>query len=529
MNFRSAVGRFLAVTVFILSAVLVAGIAASCTLIGNSSFNLQRQSAWLGPEPVPLRSGWQYRWGDDVTWAREPNSSTGWSDFAYPGAVPGREGRDSLWLSFVLPDQKMEDPTLFFLAVDSHFEVWIDGKMQFSFGDVQGPGREKFLGYPWFLVPLPERFQGKKVFLRVHSTHDNIGPFGEVLLGSRAAHLARLVRNDFPKFAIGAVIFIAGICGLFLYFRRRKEYIYLGFSLVCLSLGSYLVCRTALKQLFLHAPVFWFVVEVVSFFLMPLSIATFTDAVFGKNLLTWFARVASVYAVFALFGVMFGHWSLLETLMPFQVFFLFCIVAFSWELLKRLGKEDVDPKIMAAGFFILVLSGVHDLLRAMGLLHSTIELSYWGVLGVLGSMSAITVRRFTEVYVRMEVTSRSLALKSADLEQRNADLVAMSEELGRVAVRLGDRLNTPLEVMLLASEEIEDHVEEHFKGVQDEGLRHEIAHLFEVFRHSTSTIRTELKSLQPFKKYAPQDAAECDVSVSAFEARTSLPPKINSQ
>jgi hypothetical protein len=101
----------------------------------------------------------------------------------------------------------------------------------------------------------------------------------------------------------------------------------------------------------------------------------------------------------------------------------------------------------------------------------------------------------------------------------------MSEELGRVAVKLGDRLNTPLEVMLLASEEIEDHVEERFKGLEDAELRKEIAHLFEVFRRSTETIRTELKSLQPFKKYAPQNSVDEDLSLPSFESRVSTPPK----
>ncbi|MCA2961789.1 MAG: hypothetical protein IOD12_16185 [Silvanigrellales bacterium] len=525
MNIRSASGRVVAVTIFLLSALLVGSVAASCSLIANSRFNLERQKAWLGSEPVSLRQGWQYRWGDDVAWAREPADAPGWTSFSFPGQAPGRNGRESLWLSFPLPSKSIEDPTLFFLAMDSNFEVWIDGARQFAFGDLNGPRRSEFRGYPWFLVPLPPGAEGKTVFLRVQSTHDNIGPYGEVFVGSRAAQVARIVRTDVPKFTIGSVFAIAGLGLLFLYARRRQERMYFGFALVCITLGLYLVCRTSLKQLFLFAPVPWFVAELVCFFFLPLGVSQFTDVIFGRNALTWATRVASLYAVIALLAAATGVVTLTDTLFPFQILFILCILVFIWEVVKRLGRDDLDPKVLAVGFLCLGISGVHDVLLAMGFMASSVEMSHWGLLGVVGSMSAITVRRFADVYLRMEATTRDLAVKSGDLEQRNGDLVRMSEELGRVAVKLGDRLNTPLEVMLLASEEIEDHVEERFKGLEDAELRKEIAHLFEVFRRSTETIRTELKSLQPFKKYAPQNSVDEDLSLPSFESRVSTPPK----
>jgi|GEM_PF-4753843 len=475
-----------------------------CLLFFTPAFHGRAQDNTPSPEThsdevVRLAGPWKFHWGDssrtptgELDWAASPEKSASWSSVELPARLPGRAGESILWMTHRLPDTLVPDASLFFLAMDSHFEIYLGGKRIYAFGEIEGPARDDFLGYPWFLVPLPPESAGQTVALRIRSTHDNIGPYGDVFIGSRVAQITRIVRYQLHRFLASGAMILLGMASLCFFVRRREDRISLGFALMCFVLGSYTFCRLSIKQVLVDMPRMWFVLELVSFYFMPLGLSQFTDAVFGPNPLTYFTRLTTAYAVVALVLVACGVIPILSTLLPFQLLFLGCLILFAWQLVKRLRRGERESQTLAVGCLLLAGLGLHDLLLAMGLFSSAFEVGHWGMFAFVGSSGVIMLRRVVDVFARLK---------------------RMSSDLGGIAVRLGDRLGTPLEIMTLASEEIEDHFEEH---IHEEKLRAELAHLFEIFRANTQTIHRELGVLQKFKKFATEDALRTDACVESL-------------
>lgn len=116
----------------------------------------------------------------------------------------------------------------------------------------------------------------------------------------------------------------------------------------------------------------------------------------------------------------------------------------------------------------------------------------------------------SQQFVEALAQSLSLALENLNYfsEQVKAEVRinnARYEELGRIAIRLGDKLNNPLNVMLMVVEEIEEILQEKITEavLVDESLR-----LFEMIRENIFNVREELGQLSRYKIFAPADALE---------------------
>ena len=83
------------------------------------------------------------------------------------GTPPGRGGSNFLWLRTRLAGKNFHDPALFLLSMDQIFEAYLDGKLIYRFGVLDGPGSGRYAGHRPHYLPLGPGYQGKLLALRV--------------------------------------------------------------------------------------------------------------------------------------------------------------------------------------------------------------------------------------------------------------------------------------------------------------------------------------------------------------------------
>jgi Protein kinase domain/7TM diverse intracellular signalling/HAMP domain len=383
---------------------------------------------------------WEYRWGDsprgeggELLWAQAAGSdagaasSSGWEPLA-GRAPPNRDGRRYLWLRTRLAGEAWSDPALYLAAIDQIVEAYLDGALVYRFGAFEGPDALRFAGYQAHFVPLGEDYRGKTLALRVYSDHVNIGIFAEPLIGSRAELIGAMIKADLGKLGVGLILVSLGAVVLALFLLRREDKAYRDYSGFTLSVGLYFIAQPPSRSLLVDAPRAWVHVEITLLFLMPIFFAGYFEQIFGSGwlrLVPLARRIHVVYAAGAAALVALGVLPVMATLLPFQVFLLLEFTYLAVMAARSAWSANIDARIFTAGFVFAAVSGVHDVLTAMGVIPRTsLTVGHFGNLIFVLSLGLILGRRFllmTTRAVRLEVQS---AIQSARLAQQGTVLAA---------------------------------------------------------------------------------------------------------
>ena len=404
-------------------------------------------------EPAPLSieprahaytGTWEYRWGDsprdptgELAWAR-PEVNGGWRVLP-PNTTPdGRGGERFLWMRTRLVGHVEHEPVLYLRGVDQIVEAYLDGALVYRFGVFEGDGALRFQGYKPHFIPLGSSFEGKTLALRIHSSHVNIGPFGDAVIGPRAEIALDAVRSDLPTLAMGILLASAGLFVLGLFLSERRDKSNLAYGLLALSLGIYLPAAAPIRGLLFDAPLLWVHVELASLYLTPIFFASYFEHVFGPGrfrLLRGLQWVHGAYFVGSALLVALGLVPVLRTLLPFQVLLLGTIVLMSARAILGAARGNLDARIFTAGFIVAAAAAAHDVLKAIGLVpRSHVALGHVGMFAFTLSLGIILARRFVEVQERMGRYSRvlELSLASAQVLDRGGQARVALDEIIRL-------------------------------------------------------------------------------------------------
>lgn len=358
------------------------------------------------PSPVTLNDGWEYRWGD----SRDDEPAAAWRPATLPGTPAGRNGQSHLWMRRTLPPNVWRDPALMAPGIDRVFEVWLEDRLVYRFGD---PGRDDGLDYPGrrlHLVPLPHDFAGKRLYLRMASADFRIGVAEDLTLGARADHVLRIVQRDGDKFILSCLFVLVGLLQVGLFVRNhQRASLCLGFFAA--AIGLYMITRTAMKQIFFDVPSLWLHVELDSLYLAPVGIFAFVEQLYGRGRFDVLRRVWQGHLLFALLAgglSAAGLFSPLAPLPAFQRLFLATIVFELVYVAVKAVKGDGEARIFTAGFLIGGAFAVHDILRAMTVLPWRPLLSHWGVFFFLLTLVLILRRRLKKERARKAHLEREL-------------------------------------------------------------------------------------------------------------------------
>lgn len=231
---------------------------------------------------APLEQGWQFRWGDDLSWATAAwSAAEGWSDYRIPGNPPERsKGERWLWLRVRVPEGDWREPALKLDGVIGHWELFLDGQKLAQHPREDGLEAKGAHGMPWHLINLPPGAAGKILTIRSRTSYFLAGVVGRASVGERSVLIEDVVRADVPRAVVGALMVVIGLLAL-LILAPAGVRLARGFALFSVGAGLYTLNYTQLKQLAFDVPAnLWFLAWCFSVAVMPIGTATYLAEVF---------------------------------------------------------------------------------------------------------------------------------------------------------------------------------------------------------------------------------------------------------
>jgi signal transduction histidine kinase len=405
-------------------------------------FNIGNFSFEQGTPSAPVNSGWQYRDGDSpvdkngkLLWLYD-NNYTAWRNFSIPGQPNINNDNGYVWARVKLPKYNYRDPSIYFYTYNQDFEVFIDGKNIYSFGNLNNKKvQESF----WHIIELPYNYGGKIVYIRMHSVNKTtLGEIRNFELCSRADKFLNIIKGDFFNFTIALFFVLIGFASfLFSLVNLKGEKLFIDFSLSYVCCGIWLISEGRLKQIFIYAPEFWEYTKIISQYLIPIILGLFVNRLLNKKFSKLFNSIVAFYIsllVVSLLCDFFNIMPLSDTFPVYSVSIVFSMVTIVILIVKNYFQWELEVKIFALGFGILCFLGIYDVLSWNFNYNNTDSyLTEWGIIAFLLSLCVVA----NVHYVKTNENSIKYEKKLIESQQQLKFFANISHEL-----------RTPLNIIL---------------------------------------------------------------------------------
>ena len=371
--------------------------------------------------PTEILKYGDYRWGDSPKdnngipiWTYKELESFEWKPLKFPGWPKNRKNHNYLWERIRLPlEYKWHDPSLYF-KVDELVEVYIGEKLIYRFGDLENP---KYIGNPFFIIPLKPEYFGKYVFFRIYSSNKRyIGIYGTPKIGSKGDIIYQILKKDISKFVIGVFGIIISFIALASYlFSTREDYILL-FSATALTMGSFIISQPDLKFLIYTNPLFWAYMDIFSLHLMQLSFFWFIYFIF-KNENKYIRRTLltinilnSILVPIILILILTKQIKLYNTVgFTTKLMLLEIIITFLISVYLAFKKRE-EAILLFLGFVFLFLPGAIDILVAIRIIPYAPSYTHYGMLLFFLSLIGMVINRTRNILENYANINKELAI-----------------------------------------------------------------------------------------------------------------------
>lgn len=322
---------------------------------------------------------WEYRLGDssfekDIPlWTVDSNNSK-WKEIAYPSNPVDRGEFKNIWFRVKLPDKLPVDPNLYIFSIDFITQVYLQNKQIYNFGEFDKNGKGEFKGWPWHMISLPSNSEGEYLYFRIYSNYIDIGLWGEIIIDSKANIYEKLLEHDIPKITIGSISIFVSILFLISFLSKFKRIELLVLGLLFLTQGLNVFFSAKILDIFLFYPLLKQYILLIAFFFFPIGMAMFMDKVIPYkvpfNIIKRIWQVHLIYLLGAVFGALFGFYSIVSTYEYFDIFYNFIsLPILTIFMLYFFFKGDRQIKIITFSFFIISLYWAYSSLIAYGLVE----------------------------------------------------------------------------------------------------------------------------------------------------------------
>jgi diguanylate cyclase (GGDEF)-like protein len=381
---------------------------------------------------VVLDREWEYRWGDSPldaaglpTWIDEQRGGHAWTGINFPSNPPNRHDQNRVWFRTNLPDFAGPDPRLFIYSIDLSAEFYLNGRCIYAHGDMEPQGRARFRGWPWHLIPLPEGSSGKQLYVRVFSDYRDIGLWGEVVLGSGADQMRRIVRRDGIRVIVAVISLTLSLIFLLLYFLRERQRSFLYLSLITLALVVRVFSETHIRHLIFQAPLFFEYVKAVSYFLLPLFVILFLQEILGvpyRRITRIAAAVVAGLFAFTMIGCAAAIVRLCDTYLLFDIVAVCTMIFLGALSVKAAVAGNTEARLLCFNFILFGLLALYSILVTNGIFPWTDEINYLLLFQFSLGLAVILIRRLVLFERRMEEYSGKLQAQSDELRTLNLSL-----------------------------------------------------------------------------------------------------------
>jgi len=203
-------------------------------------------------------------------------------------------------------------------------------------------------------------------------------------------------------------------------------------GILAISVGLYTLNVTAIKDLILFAPVFWFNIYIAAMFLTPVGAMGFIWQIFRPVYGNIYHRIWQFHLIYALIGQSVFV-LILASFMPMVVgSFMMTIlrVLLILELALILGvcikeamiKGNIQARIYLCGFVPIIIGGIHDGLVGLGRIESTYSFVPWALIVFIFSLEIIKRQQSIRTRNRLEVYAEELEVKSKEKTELISEL-----------------------------------------------------------------------------------------------------------
>ncbi|MFO0570056.1 MAG: histidine kinase [Polyangiaceae bacterium] len=429
------------------------------------------------PHPsIASLAHWDYRVSEvgSTSELNEPLPSPRFTPIELP-SHPSGPGR-VLWMRTRIPENVPPDAVVAIDAVVGPFTAYVDGARVFAHPEPDGVSSRGKVGVPWVLIPIAAGSGGKTLTLAIGADYRPMGVKGTPVFGSRADLLASTVERDLPRVVVAFISMLLAVLGLVSFQRREGWRLPVGFFVWGISLGTYVLHYTHLKDVVADVSGVSFFAWLVALAAMPVGGALFLDELFAaraSRALHVLLRLSVGFLPFY-FAALAGAWVLFQSpahsalgvslfalaTNAVRILILGAAVSVLVEVLRFAKSGDVDARIFMVGFGCLLAFTLRDVLAAFGAaLLSWRSQVHVGVLGCVVAMAICLQRRHVALHER----ARQLAETAAEQAQEKEALVRdLHDGIGalmsniRMLAELGQRNDSRARVALERIAELSD-------------------------------------------------------------------------
>lgn len=415
---------------------------------------------------IPEKLRWEYKIGDSTIdtdgiplWAKDGSSSKGWLICNVPQQGLSDAGDNHLWLKAVLPDYKIQEPAIFLMTYDKTFEVYLNDKLIFQFGNLITASDKSSPGSPWNIINLPDDYAGKTIYLRMHSLNKfKTGILGKFEIGPKSSFPERILKQDIDTVVLVGLFIFVGICSIAISLLKKintnkKSFLYLGiFSVLT---GFWLIGNTNIKQYFINAPVFWLYPSLLSLYLMPACFCLFSKSILDKkfaSLLNSLATVISFYTLASFTGSFLRLFTIQSTMKYFHIMLALSITAITFMTIKSLFKSSPIERTFGRSFFMIYIFAIIDLIRWYVVITDNFKFyMQWAILLFIVYMTFSLLVHLAESENKLKVYSEEIRAKEEILNEKKQLLLEMAKyDKMRTDffVNISHELRTPLNIIM---------------------------------------------------------------------------------
>ncbi len=388
--------------------------------------------------PIPLKEGWQLRWGDSPVdtegvpvWTYVDPDNPDWEPVSSPAYRRPPDNQHFHWLRIRLPQAKWPESVLYLPSVFLNVQIFFEDRLLYSFGPFQPSFSNRFSPFIPHRVQLPSECYGKFLYLRMFSDVPYInGIEGDVYLAAQESLLPWLIKKDMGTFLVSVFCIILGLFALATCFDRsqKRPFAALSFGFFSVFIGLGFLSRIQSLLWLAHAPAFWYFALFTSFFLFPAALVAFAEVVIGPGYKLYLRRLWQAHIILFLPALVLDLTGILY--IPQIAGFL----RFIWALdtvsvltaaMFAALRGKLEARIMLWGIGSFSVLALHDMFGA--------PLGIWlmpaGTFVFIISLGVILFQRFTKNSRRLQLYSRELEEKSQRLEEAKLELEDYSRTL----------------------------------------------------------------------------------------------------
>lgn len=306
------------------------------------------------------------------------------------------------------------DLSLKILDMGTAFKVFVDDKELLAVGV---PGENKQTTVPKYDPAIvdftPDSTHFDLTFWVSNFHHRKGGAWEVIKLGSQNDVHEAMKKQMYRDLFLLISVFVMGFYHVGLFFLRTKDRHSLYFGLFCLLFAIRFTTQREIYAIKFMPNMSWenlVRLEYLSLYLAPITFAMFLYTLYKHDVPRFVLRsvqyltVPFVAIILAAPPNIFSY-----TIYPFQVFAVLCCCFSIYILFVASLKEREGARILLAGFLVLAITVVHDILEFWKIIEGP-EIILFGLLGFIFFLTILIAYRWSRAFNTVEIQSRELEI-----------------------------------------------------------------------------------------------------------------------